>query len=277
MASFTFIDNSHQLQALVSSLEKERVLAVDTEFMRDKESYWPRLGLIQIATAQNVFLIDPLKVDLGLLKPIFFSKKNLKVFHASSQDLEAFYALWRKAPSPIFDTQVAASYLGWGKCLGYDQMVQKVLGVHLDKTLQRYPWLERPLSPEALSYAAQDVYYLFKIHKQIAPLVGNSLDDRFQRLCLPEEFNFNLQKIVSRFLLQHPVVPNEKMDLLEKIIGFREELGRKYNLYRSSVFSDSTVLSLLFRPPTQDIEFQRRFSLLSLQEREDLKKIMGFS
>ncbi|HJL64088.1 MAG TPA: hypothetical protein QGF70_00745, partial [Candidatus Thalassarchaeaceae archaeon] len=104
------IDNQNDLNAVVNELQKVESYAIDTEFHREK-TYYPRLALVQIRWGSNIVLIDPLKVDLQVLSTVFKSG-SLAIFHAGSQDLEVLLRAVGELPVKIFDTQIAAGFIG---------------------------------------------------------------------------------------------------------------------------------------------------------------------
>src|SRR5690606_28515441 len=113
-----FIDNATDLAALCSTLADSHWLAVDTEFHREK-TYYPQLCLIQIANDDVIACVDPLAIDdLTPLFDLFYQPDMTLVFHAARQDLELFYLLRNALPQQIFDTQLAATVLGYGDQIG---------------------------------------------------------------------------------------------------------------------------------------------------------------
>ena len=99
---------------------------------------------------------------------MFLDPRTVKVLHAARQDLEIFYHLSGKVPAPVFDTQVAARFLGLPDQAGYGAVVQSMLGITLDKSHARTDWARRPLSAAALDYAADDVRHLRNLSQDIA-------------------------------------------------------------------------------------------------------------
>ena len=107
-----YITTRKQLEQFIDRARVSEVLAVDTEFLREK-TYWPKLCLIQMGTEKESVAIDPFAFDsLEPLKELFTNKKIVKLFHAASQDLEIIHHELGVLPEPIFDTQIAASLLG---------------------------------------------------------------------------------------------------------------------------------------------------------------------
>src|SRR3954466_5278837 len=136
-----------------SRMAKHPVITVDTEFLRET-TYYPLLGVVQMASPEEAIVIDALAVGIDL-KPFFELMGNegvLKVFHAARQDIEI---IWHQAgiiPHPVFDTQVAAMVLGYGDSIAYDQLVEKVTGHRPDKTHRFTDWSRRPLTKEQMHY-----------------------------------------------------------------------------------------------------------------------------
>ena len=126
-----YIANQEDLCAFVKRASSSPVLAIDTEFLREK-TYYAKLCLIQIATEDEVELIDPFAVDdLRVLAPLLTNENIVKLFHAGGQDLEILYRTVGSLPKPLFDTQIAASLLGYTQQVGYAALVHSELGVTL--------------------------------------------------------------------------------------------------------------------------------------------------
>src|SRR4028119_176026 len=129
------ITDSESLKSLCERLSRSPFIAVDTEFMREN-SYWPELCLIQIGNEEEAAAIDPKAPNLDLSPMLDLLTDNedvLKVFHAGGQDIEIIYNLTGKTPHPLFDTQIAAMALGLGEQVGYQNLVESLLGKSLDK------------------------------------------------------------------------------------------------------------------------------------------------
>jgi ribonuclease D len=157
-----------ELDAAVLRMQSATRLALDTEFMRER-TYFSQLCLVQIATDADCFLIDPLAgLDLGALHALLADPSKLKILHAARQDLEVLSLAAGTIPAPVFDTQVAAALLGYAPQVGYAELVARQLGHSLDKAQTRTDWSRRPLTPEQLAYAADDVHHLLTLHTELA-------------------------------------------------------------------------------------------------------------
>ena len=114
---------------------KEKILAIDTEFVRET-TYYPSLCLIQIAGSDFAASIDPLSgIDLSPIWKLLSDKNILKVFHAARQDIEIFFNLTGEIPFPIYDTQIASMFCGLGDQIGYEALVN-VLDLKIFQTVK---------------------------------------------------------------------------------------------------------------------------------------------
>ncbi|QEM81262.1 ribonuclease D [Halomonas binhaiensis] len=164
-----WIDTPDALDAVCQALDDASVLALDTEFFREK-SFFPVPALIQVCGGGSAYLIDPLAVDCTDAFRRLLTGSAIKLLHASSEDLEVFEHWAGVLPTPLVDTQVAQSLLGEDAAIGYQRLVEHWVGQTLPKDETRSNWLERPLSDAQLSYAAMDVVFLLEVwqHQQEA-------------------------------------------------------------------------------------------------------------
>jgi len=159
------ITSAELLQAL-ERLGSGDFVALDTEFMRES-TYFPKLCLIQAANAEGCAVLDPLPLpELAPLWQFLADRRRTKVLHAARQDLEVLATAMRDSavPGPIFDTQIAAALLGYPAQIGYGSLVAERLGHSLAKGHTRTDWTRRPLTPEQLQYAEDDVRYLVPLY-----------------------------------------------------------------------------------------------------------------
>ena len=155
------IDAQRDWQRVAAELALEPMLALDTE-SNSLHTYRERVCLIQIATAGNIFLLDPLAVtDLSALGSLLANPSISKVFHGSDYDVRCLHRDYEFTVSSLFDTEMAARFLGSSKT-NLASLLESFLGVGIPKSraLQTSDWARRPLSPLALEYAANDVRYL---------------------------------------------------------------------------------------------------------------------
>lgn len=167
-----WIDHPDQLSERLAILPTR--IALDTEFVRER-TYWPQLALIQVAfpnrnpdqlpDENDIYLIDPTSEAMyEAVVSLLQHPSLLKIMHSPSEDLVALHHHYHVLPTPIFDTQAAAAIAGMGAGLGYQRLVAELTQIELGKGETRTNWLQRPLTPAQVRYAADDVRYLFKVH-----------------------------------------------------------------------------------------------------------------
>jgi len=179
VAPHRFVDTEAELAWVVEQLLGQPRYALDTEFHRER-TYWPKVALVQIAWPGELVLIDPLAVDLAPLRALMDSDA-LAVLHAASQDLEVLELATGAVPRRLFDTQIAAGFLGMSTP-SLASLHERELGVQLPKGNRLTDWLERPLKPAQKEYAAADVERLLEIHDALVAQL-----DRLGRVAWAEE------------------------------------------------------------------------------------------
>lgn len=166
--TFRWIDTDRQLAELVDEIRPCTRLAVDTEFHRER-TYFPRLALVQIAWSNDAglstALVDPLACDIGAIVDLFGPEREF-VFHAAQQDLDVLSHAMGRVPERIFDTQLAAGFVGYSS-----PSLANLVNAELRRTLPKgdrlTDWLRRPLEEAQKQYAASDVEHLFEIQDRI--------------------------------------------------------------------------------------------------------------
>ncbi|HCU53719.1 MAG TPA: ribonuclease D [Gammaproteobacteria bacterium] len=247
------ITEESALADLCRDLRNADWLAVDTEFLRER-TYRARLCLVQVATPGLVACIDPLA--LGSLAPLMVllqAPTVRKVLHAARQDLEVFYDLEARVPAPLFDTQIAAAYLGHDDQIGYGALVQTVTGHTLEKTQTRTDWSRRPLSTAQLEYAADDVRYLRPVYAQLTEQLAASgrqawVDDDCARLTDAARYDTNPDHAWQR-LRGGADLPPPQQQVLRALAVWRERTAQERDRPRSWIVRDEVLFELARRLP----------------------------
>ena len=157
--TYHWIDQAPRLAELAGTLPAGAPLFLDTEFMRER-TFWPQLALVQVnAGDAGVWLIDPPALaDAAPLAGLLAGRPL--VMHACSEDIEALRVFTGVVPASIQDTQIAAAFAGHDLQCSYQRLVRELTGTELPKDATRTDWLQRPLSPQQLAYARDDVVWL---------------------------------------------------------------------------------------------------------------------
>ena len=254
MTTPELIDDPTRLRERLAPLHGRDWFALDTEFIRE-ETYWPQLCLIQIATPDDLFCIDPLAVpDLEPLEALLFDPGITKVLHAAGQDLEIFHHRRGEVPAPVFDTQLAAPLLGHPEQAGFARLVHAVLGVELAKGHARTDWTRRPLPEAALRYAADDVRYLVPLYEHIRDALaarGRSdwLEPELARLTDPERYDPPVDAAWRRIKGADRLTERGRA-VLQAVAAWREETARANDVPRGRIGRDDGVLDLARQQPT---------------------------
>lgn len=241
------ITNTKLLEEFCSQITQEKMIAIDTEFSRDA-TYYPKLCLIQIATINKAAAIDILsnEIDFSALISILKDQKITKIFHSARQDLESLLVFFKFLPNNIFDTQIAASFCGYGTSISYELLVNEIFAYKLDKSLRISDWTHRPLSSEQIDYALSDVNYILKIydylHKKL--VANNRLDWALEDMSNLNQLK-NFDKNIDQAWHKIKYVHNLKIDLvLKKLASWREIKAQEYNLPRNHFLNEKNLIKL---------------------------------
>lgn len=253
MNDMHYVDTEQKLKEMCDRLCSESFIAVDTEFIREK-SYFSKLALIQIALTKGVYFVDPLAVDdLSPLFEVFEHPEIVKVFHAAEQDLDTLFHRRQSIPSPIFDTQVAASLLGLGEQMGYAALVKRLLSIELSKGASRTDWMKRPLSPEQLRYAADDVRYLLQLY----PILNDKLkalgrqgwiENELVDLTDPARYEVDPDTTWMKVKGMGKLKPNQ-LNVLRHLASWREMTAMRKDIPKRWVLSDEALVEMAITQP----------------------------
>ncbi|HVR29306.1 MAG TPA: ribonuclease D, partial [Thermoanaerobaculia bacterium] len=264
------ISSQKALDAASRQWARESVLGLDTEFVRTR-TYYARLGLIQVADASGVRLLDAVEIPtLEPFEPILRDPGVERVLHSCGEDLGAFLHHFGALPPSIFDTQVAASLVGLGFSLSYQALVGQVLGVRLAKEETRSDWTARPLSEAQLEYAARDVAHLLPLHQHLLARLRELgreswAREEFARLLDPARYEVEPGEAFLR-VKGAGGLDRRGLAVLKAVCEWREEEARRSDLARPFVVRDEALLELARRRPRRDGDL-REIAALPARER----------
>ena len=177
------IEQPEELEQLAARLRGESLAAVDTE-AASFHRYQDRIYLLQLSTRSETVVVDPLAVGtLAPLGPLLADPATEIVFHDADYDLRLLHHEYGLRASHLFDTRIAAQLLN-EPGIGLAALLEKYLGVRLDKRFQRADWSARPLRPEMLEYAASDTHHL----PELRDILRAKLAERGRLAWAEEEF-----------------------------------------------------------------------------------------
>lgn len=255
------IENTKKLADVCKRFQKCEFVTLDTEFIREK-TYYPVLCLIQIASKDEAYCIDPLAADLDLtpLFDLLQNKKVLKVFHAARQDVEIFYHLTGKVPDPIFDTQIGAMVCGFNESVSYQQLVQDLTGVSLDKSMRFTDWSKRPLSEQQIQYALCDVTHLVHVFEALRQQLKQSgrmewLKEETAVLTNPRTYDVDESTVWQKY--KTPFNKPQQLHIFAKVVEWRERKAKLKNKPRRHILKDEVLLELAVAHPGNKQELER--------------------
>ena len=260
-----FVRTDSELARLAAALSDRNAFGIDTEFVRTK-TFHAQLGIVQIWDGADCYIVEPDQIThWGPLAAVLEAPRPVKVLHSGSEDLEIFSLQLRSTTQGLFDTQIAAALSGSGGLLGYQPLVQQLLGVELEKGETRSNWLQRPLTQSQLRYAALDVYYLLELYQILEQKLKsagredwaleefNSLLDRAQGVTDPEFY-------YRRFGRRWQLSPQQRW-LLLALCRWREESASRRDRPRNWVANDKTLYAVADTMPASAKELEQATDL----------------
>jgi ribonuclease D len=258
--AYTLVETHAALAELSRRWAEAPVLALDTEFIRTN-TFFHKLGLIQVADGRTSWLVDPLAVpDLSPLAAVLGSP-GVKVLHSASEDVEVFHRFLGALPEPLFDTQIAGAFAGAGAFLSYQKLVASWLGVELAKEETRTDWLARPLSAAQLAYAAEDVAHLVPLYERLRRDLESqgrlawAVEDSAALLDtsrLEEEAETAYLRVKGAGRLDC-----RRLAALRLLAAWREREARRRDLPRGFVLKEDLLLALAARRPKSSRDLHR--------------------
>lgn len=250
-----WIDRQDDLDLLVDELRSQPRYALDTEFHRER-TYFPKLALVQVAwrtpAGQEVALVDPLSVDVSSFGTLFASD-SLCVIHAAQQDLDVLTHAVGSVPGRLFDTQLAAGFLGYGTP-SLVSLLQGEIGVTPAKGDRLTDWLRRPLTDSQCQYAAADVEYLLEVHERLVAALAEAdriswADDACEELrnrpvsgSVPEDAWLRLKDARS-------LRPSARA-VAQSVAAWRERRAMRTDIPVRQVLPDLAILGISQRNPS---------------------------
>ncbi|MDP6240877.1 MAG: HRDC domain-containing protein [Acidimicrobiales bacterium] len=245
-------------EALVDELVDEPRIGVDTEFHRER-TYYPQVALLQISWSDGLALVDPLAVDLRAFGSVLESDVLL-VMHAAGQDLEVFDRACGTAPRNLFDTQLAAGFVGLSTP-SLTTLCERELDIRLPKGDRLSDWLARPLTGSQLEYAAADVLHLLVLHDRLT----DDLASRGRLAWAQDECQAMLDRSRGP---REPSIAWERIKEVRRLRGAAFDRARAIAAWREreaaardvpvrSVFSDLAVVAVAQDHPVDEEALRR--------------------
>ncbi len=273
------VKNRATLSRIAAELKNEKSIAVDLE-ADSLFHYREKVCLIQISTPARNILVDPLALDtLSPLDPVFADPKIQKVFHGADYDIRSLYRDFAIEVNALFDTQIAAKFLGIMET-GLARLLNDKLGVVVDKKYQKRNWSQRPLPDAMLDYAVTDTHHLLPLSR----ILKKELREKQRLFCVNEECRLlskvrfvppNNNPLFLKFNGARRLDP-KGLALLESILQMREETARRRDRPPFKVLGNEAVMGITEKRPVieKDLESIKGMSARQIKSlgRSILKK-----
>ncbi len=259
------IYNSRQLVQMFKHIAKHKLLALDTE-SNSLFAYYSRICLIQLSVPIDDSNLDPLHVVDFLVDPLRLSTDEISalgtliteqqievVMHAAENDVLLLQREYGFRFPKIFDTQLAARFLGW-KAVGLAALLETHFGVISDKRMQRTNWGERPLTPQQIAYAQMDTHYLLAMRQMFITQLHthkrwDDTADAFQRLSrIDASSRTSNERTLWQMSVSREIVPRHT-GMLEALWEWRESEAQRLNRPSFKVMNDEVLAHLAEQRP----------------------------
>jgi len=261
VADFQRIETRPELEALAKDLEKQKVVAVDTE-ADSFYHYFDKTCLVKIATRRDIFLIDPLAMggvdSLLPLGPMFASPDVRKIFHAAEYDIFVLKRDCQFSFANLFDTMVSAQLLGYPS-IGLAAIAERHLGLKLPKDEQRSDWSIRPLRDKQLTYAASDVESLIQLSEEMDRALEKKkrrewAQEEFEALTLREWPERSFDKLGYLKIKGARTLDPVSLSVLRELFLVRDKRAREIDRPAFKVLANRALLEIAERQPRKDSE-----------------------
>lgn len=243
--SYHIIESDEVLQQFHAENASIDWMAFDTEFVGERR-YIPLLCLIQVATALGNYIIDPLKIkDLSLFLAMIENPNILKITHAGDNDYRLLYNLYKTLPKNIFDTQLAAGFVSNTYPISFQKLAEKELEIRIKKGYTVTDWESRPIKPNQLNYALNDVIYLKRLYDKLNNKVESLnrttwLKEELDNLCTEAYYNPPNYKEFLQTSFVNDLSQKEKA-FLYRLLNWRRLEAEKLNWSKEMVFASKHI------------------------------------
>jgi len=250
------ITTAKRLEEVATTLLTLDAIAVDTEFFWES-TFYPILGLVQLAGSDgSCWLVDAVNIkDLSALGPVMAATSVTKVLHDAPQDLGILARATGAMPRTIFDTRLAAGFAGLGSTASLQTLLREVLGIDLSKAETRSNWVQRPLTPNQLRYAADDVLHLLPLRDRLLAACANDtvrgwLAEELKRLDDPTLYQEREPRLMYLRVKGTFRLRADELAVLRELAAWREEEARQRDWPRGHVMPDNMLVTLAQRKPS---------------------------
>ncbi len=246
--TYSLLEDSTAFKEFLATNQSISWLAYDTEFITEKR-FEPQLCLIQVATANGVYLIDSLKIqDLEGLMVMMKNPDILKITHAGENDYRIFYQLFKILPINVFDTQIADGFLNYQYPMSFKDLVKKYLDIDLQKGFKVSNWSNRPIDQKQIDYALEDVIYLYELYEKLKAELSERgrfdwVIDECQELCKEDAYKSKPYKDLANSRTFGTLRKQSQVFLI-RLIDWRKDEAKQKNLSKKMVLDTKIMYEI---------------------------------
>jgi len=279
MQSPEIITDQQRLEACCKTWRAAGAFAFDTEFIRD-DTYNATLCLVQVTVDGAAALIDPTcELDLAPFWDLVTDKSVVVIVHAGKEDFEVCLRATGKVPRNVFDVQIAAGFVGLGYPLSLLRLVERVTHRRIVKGQTLTDWLHRPLTPEQVRYATEDVIYLPDVYRTLRAELERMgrlawAEEEFRRFEDPDFYRAPAAERVRR------LKGSSKLDglgllVLERLVEWRERWAQSRNRPTRALIRDDILVEIARRRPQQARELEVLRGFPQAKNRKVVHELVG--
>jgi ribonuclease D len=249
------VTDPSQFAACLEHIASSSVIGFDTEFVGE-DSYRPELCLIQVATPEQLFVIDPFEVGpLDAFWKLLVEPGRTTIVHAGREDIRICHHQAGRPPAGVFDLQLAAGIVGLSYPIGYGALVFDLLGQRMSKGQTLTDWRRRPLMPAQVRYAFDDVIYLIPCWKK--------LTERLKRMKRTDWAAEEFAAAVARATAEETATERWRkikgiggldrrgLAIARELFFWREQFGERVNRPARHLLRDDVIAEIARRVPTR--------------------------
>lgn len=247
-----YIESQTGLDALGKRLGGAALIAADTE-AAGYHRYSDRVCLLQLSTRDETFVIDTLAVThLDALRELFEREETEVVFHDADYDLRLLARDFDVKVNKLFDTKIAAQFIG-EKAFGLGSLVEKYVGIKMEKKHQRADWAQRPLPEDMLAYAAEDTHHLPTLRDRLREALAElgRLKWAEEEFAIAQQTRWGQTEEQEAFLRMkgaRDLKPRE-LAVLRELHAWREGAAETRDVATFRVMSNEALLEIARRTP----------------------------
>ena len=237
-----------EMKTFIEQINSSDEISIDIEFMR-RNTFFPEPCVIQLSNGNFHGCIDlTMSIDYkNLFKNIFDSDKKI-ILHSCRQDLEILNMILGYIPKNIFDTQFAASFLGFKYQIGYAELIKEIYNIAIDKTEKMTNWKKRPLSQNQIDYAINDVLHLNKLSKYLNEKLIETkkidfYNEEFTNYVSDIEWNPSADSSWKK-LKSINNLNKETQDIVRIITVWREKKAINKNIPRNWIMNEKEIIEV---------------------------------